>query len=343
MRRSRFRLGSLVALAPALVGLFVVACEGDASNGDLAARDGGPRVGLVEDGGADARSELPRDAAPASDVGAGATDARPDVAPPSGTPRTLASGQGHPRGIAIGGGSAYFTVSEDAVLRRVGVDGGAVETLATGLEDAFAVAVDDTHAYVGTYHPQGVVVRVPVSGGPAETLATSQAYATSVAVVGGEAFFTTATAVRSVPVMGGPITTHGEQLSGPNGIAIGAGAIFATLYNGGSIVRSVGGVVSTVVSGQSFPSGIVLAGQGLYYTCTGDGTVRSVLPDGGSAHVVTSGWGYPLAIVTDGSSLYFTTAAGDVVRVGTDGSGLTLLATHEQGPEGIAIDATTVY
>jgi hypothetical protein len=64
-----------------------------------------------------------------------AVDAMPAVEPPTDVPITLTSGWNDPRRVAVAGRFAYFTVYEDAVLARVPLDGGATDTLATGLEE----------------------------------------------------------------------------------------------------------------------------------------------------------------------------------------------------------------
>lgn len=60
---------------------------------------------------------------------------------------TLASNQATPRHLAVDGTHAYWTAA-DATLRRVAIEGGAVELLAAGL-DPYGLALDATSVYWG--------------------------------------------------------------------------------------------------------------------------------------------------------------------------------------------------
>src|SRR5438045_1020466 len=82
--------------------------------------------------------------------------------PPVASVTVLARDQAHPRAVALAGDHAYFTVYEEGVVRRVSLSGGEPVTIAEGLEDAEAIAIDGTSAYVTTKHPRGVVARVPL-------------------------------------------------------------------------------------------------------------------------------------------------------------------------------------
>ena len=338
-RRELSRWVGSLFLGGAICGAAVVLTECTDGGSDEEGRSprGGDLVPAKPTATPDAESSA--DALPASPLDAGSGH---DAAPP-GVLRTLATGESHPRAIAVAGGFAYFTVYEGAALRRVSVDGGAVNTVVANFEDALAVTVDDEFVYAATTHPHGIVIRQPLDGGPIDTLASDEVYPTALVVSGGTAYFTTSSAVKSVPITGGAISVVASSVAGPNGIAVAGGTVFFTVYNDGTIRAASGGTVSIIVSGQSYPSGIVVANGRVVFTCTGDGTVKSALPDGGDLRTLTSGWSYPVAILADGPWLYFTAAGGDIVRVRGDGTDLTVLATKEKGPEGLAVDATSVY
>ncbi len=109
-----------------------------------------------------------------------------------GGPEAVATGQAHPRGIALDATHVYFTEygtgQGDGSVVRVprastgGLDGGgaAVTTLAGGLLYPDAVAVDAKYVYFTTR--AGLIQRVPLAGGAPETVATLvQSYATAIA------------------------------------------------------------------------------------------------------------------------------------------------------------------
>lgn len=102
------------------------------------------------------------------------------------------------------GGALYFADRQS--VARMWIGGGAVTTLAAGLQHLQCVALGTGFVYWGD---QGGVRRTPTSGGASTTL-TNQ-YAQSMALDGTHVFFTATNGylldIRSVPMDGGPVVT----------------------------------------------------------------------------------------------------------------------------------------
>lgn len=104
--------------------------------------------------------------------------------PIGGSRTTLSSGVNVEPGLVIQDGFAYFAGSES--IYRVPVDGGARQTLASGRNDAYNLALDTTNIYwveagnpIGT---NGSVMQMPLAGGAIITLAANLAQPVAIAM-----------------------------------------------------------------------------------------------------------------------------------------------------------------
>lgn len=104
--------------------------------------------------------------------------------PIGGSRTTLSSGVNVEPGLAIQDGFAYFAGSES--IYRVPIGGGARQTLASGLNDAYDLALDATNIYwVEAGNPTGTngsVRQMPLTGGAITTLATNLAQPVAIAI-----------------------------------------------------------------------------------------------------------------------------------------------------------------
>jgi hypothetical protein len=79
--------------------------------------------------------------------------------------------------LVVDNSSVYWTASDTGTIQQVSINGGAVTTLASGLNQPMRVAVDATHVYwtenAGGIAGAGAVRSVPVAGGTVTTLASA--------------------------------------------------------------------------------------------------------------------------------------------------------------------------
>lgn len=91
-----------------------------------------------------------------------------------GAATVLASGLSDPRGITAKGGYVYWTDYGSGEVKRISASSGAQQTIASGQSRPVAIEVDSTHAY-WTNLGAGSVVRAPLAGGAESILAREQA------------------------------------------------------------------------------------------------------------------------------------------------------------------------
>jgi hypothetical protein len=108
----------------------------------------------------------------------------------------------------ISGGYAYWIVGSTYFeeIKRVPVNGGSIETIATGLAVSTPLLTDGQYLYFATFSgAQGYVNRVPVAGGQVEQIVPYAQSPTALAIGNGRLFYQEPLAgeIMSVPVAGG--------------------------------------------------------------------------------------------------------------------------------------------
>jgi hypothetical protein len=309
------------------------------------------------------------DAASATDAGltADAADAA-DCTTASPCVVTLASGQSTATALAVGPDAVYWVDwgdlgKADGTVMKVPLDGGTPVVLAPGRATPNSIAVDATSVYwtdqaansVQGGQTEGLVEKLPLDGGTAVTLASGQENPGSIVVYGTNVYWKEIVgAVHSVPTGGGTPTTLASI--GPAGydLVVGATGVYwgdSVGPNGGSIMQMPlgGGTPTAIVSGTpSAPSGLALGPAGLYWTSSGDGTINMFGPGDTAPKTLASALS-PASLVVDGDA----NAAYWASQTGADGSLWTLalagggtptkLASSQNTPQSIAVDATSVY
>jgi hypothetical protein len=184
---------------------------------------------------------------------------------------TLVSGLTYPMSIAVGSGSAYWSAEDPSILGQVGLDGGAVTTLA--MDAVNGITLNDTSVF---FTSSSFVFAVPLGGG----------------------------AVRSL-VIGAGETPEGIAVDPKNvywANTANPGQIYRAPIDGGTAV--------TLASMETNPEGVAVDGEHVYWTnTTAHGAVRKVSVDGGAITNLAAEQKFPTSIAVDDANVYWTNAA----------------------------------
>ncbi len=282
------------------------------------------------------------------------SNCNPDVVSPSArTLVTLASGQGAPYAIAVDSTSVYWSTygifgQNNGTVMKVPLNGGVPITLASGQGAPASIAVDSTSVYWST----SAMMKMPLGGGTPVELATG--VSNDPIAVGPLGAYGSGAAggnfsLVAVPLNGGALTAL-APISETYGIAVDATSVYWTNFSDPCPVMKVplrGGASTTLVSAPGAGFGIALDASDVYFI-TSD-VVMSVPLNGGTATTLVTLGGTGIAV--DDCFVYFTTGtpgagltpSGTVMKVAKTGGSPVTLATGQDQPGSIAVDATSVY
>lgn len=271
-----------------------------------------------------------------------------------GTLTTLAEQtQSNPECIATDGTNVYFAETSLGIVMQVSVEGGALVTLAANQSQPIGIAVAGPNVFWTTEASgtaDGTVVTAPVGGGTPTTLASGQGAPYGIAVGDANVYWTNLAgnhAVMKVPIAGGTPVVLANATS-PWAVAAYGQQVYWTDGDNVMSATSSGGSATTLASGQAFPFDLAVDATNLYWTnARGAGAVLKMKKAGGTPITLVAQSG-TARLAVDASNVYFTTPGassndGAVVSVPLDGGTTTTLATGQSTPEGIAVDANSVY
>jgi hypothetical protein len=229
----------------------------------------------------------------------------------------LASGREGPTGIVLDATNAYWIESGSSVM-TMPLGGGAPNTLVTG--SITSIALDETFIYwTDGALSQGSLMAVPKAGGTPATLVSGQ--------------------------------------TAPNGVAVDSVTLYWTAgFNAVMRMAKTGGKPLTLASEEAgISSNLFLSGTRVCWSTSGGATIVTAPVAGGQpttiAVAVTPSSNTVGALAIDDSSVYWTypgsgttgLSDGFVLAVGLDGGVVTTLASLQDAPIGITIDASSVY
>jgi hypothetical protein len=257
---------------------------------------------------------------------------------------------------------SHFAFGEVATksLKQISSNGGSIEVLAPNVGTVLQLATDGTFAYwIGD---DGIgsgkkIFRVPVAGGSVTTIAsgitvTASSRYSCFATDGLALYFTsqispTQYAMRKVPVGGGAVTDLAlVSQNFSDGCVVDNGFLYFMSGQTARRVPTSGGSSILVASGVSGIVGgheLLVVGATLYVKDPQG--IRSVPISGGAATVRASGLSAAQDFVSDGSYFFLNDINTDQMfrfRI-SDFVRTTMLMLPTQDPNGLALDATSVY
>jgi hypothetical protein len=202
----------------------------------------------------------------------------------TGSPTSVASSLTYVTDLAVNASAAFFLEYGTDSVKKVGLAGGAVTSLASA-HGPFKITLDGSFAY-WTNDDDGKLMRVPLAGGTATAMSAAAGHPYDVAVDASFIYYSAsaASAVSKIPLAGSgsPVDIASGQ-SGYVDLALDATAIY--WIRRGSAGRSDGAVMKarlsgggpiTLASGQPAPAGIAIDGTCVYWTNAEGGTVMKV-------------------------------------------------------------------
>ncbi len=193
-------------------------------------------------------------------------------------------------------------------------------------------------------------MKVAVGGGTPVALASGQAAPVEMAIDETNIYWLNIAGtkgVMTVPIAGGtPVQV--APASSPFGLAVDGTTVYFT--DGDTIfgVPRGGGTPVSLATNQNFPFELAVDATTLYWSSArGAGAISSMPKTGGTPTTLASSTGMT-RIAIDATTLYFTAQngapnAGIVASIPLSGGAPTTLVTAQANPEGIVVDAKSLY
>ena len=256
--------------------------------------------------------------------------------------------------------SSTFTMCSPSNCAGTCTTTGCLVTLASGLSDPTAVAIDSQNVY-WIDNGGGGVMKVPIGGGATTTLAPQgqgpNVPSDSIAVDGTSVYWVqpgasgsaTSGIVGSVGTAGGDAGAFAALQNTPYAIAVDAQNVYWVDYlptNAGTVMKQplTGFRVATALAtGVIDPNWIAVDDTNVYYNSS---ISLLTVPIGGGTPLTFSAKSQPIAIALEGANVYWVTNNQTVLTAPKTGGGMPVTlagATAVSGPYAIAADAENVY
>lgn len=210
------------------------------------------------------------------------------------------------------------------------------ELIATDLFTLTSFVLDATHLYWGL---SGDLPRWPIAGG--STTSFSASYSPEhLAIDADNLYLGTNDEIIVLPKSGGAAVVLATGQGSINRLAVDATHVYWT--TGSAELRRVaksGGSVSTLVAGMTIPRGLAVNGQEVFWGDADD--LYKAPATGGTATLLAKVTVHSL--VADATDVYLTDYFGKVQTIPTAGGALKVLASGQNGPRELTVDATHVY
>jgi hypothetical protein len=289
---------------------------------------------------------------------AGSTDSAPPPTDPTspaapapfgGAPITIAGGQVQPTALALGPDDVYWVDAGADAIVHAPKGGGAPATLVAQahVSDRSGIAVAGARLY---WASQDGVMSMGLTGGDPSVFATDADYRPEQIAVDGDAVYWT-----------GALRTGGFKMHVMRASLTGGGdlELAAVTPSPGVILSIVGsdlyftslnalfrlpktGGEAVVVTNE--PDGVPgFAADASYGYLAGADTVVRMTWSDRKALVLASGQQQPGAIVLDAATVFFTTFTDGTIKAVQPGAKPVTLASNQQRPVGLTMDATGLY
>lgn len=246
--------------------------------------------------------------------------------------------------LALDETRVYWT-SAQGTVNALPLDGGAVLTLASGLDDPWDLAVDEQGVYA-TDSGANTVVAIPLLGGPT-TLLAEAGNPLGIVVRSGVIHFTNTydklsndEQIMRAPLPAGPASVVAAT-PGAWMLAVDDSRVYWTDRASAAVWSAplAGGDATLLAEGIVEPTDIEVDADAVYVTAL-EATFRIPLAGGAPEALV---WGAGRGLAMDATHIYVGAADGRVLEVPKTGGAARALARTELYPSDIAVDHENVY